>query len=142
MSSFQFLFVLLTATLFGCVLCHPERPSLIDPGKARELFHLAEGNVTNPNGLMDAAEVAEIFSLFDLDGDNQVERGEFIQEWTDKGLGSLVSANYLFSRADTDQDGAITSSPDMGRVFHYFDLNGDGDVSEMEFVVVWSSLSH
>ena len=35
-----------------------------------------------------------------------------------------MAAGFLFSRADTDQDGSITASPDLVRVFHYFDLNG------------------
>ncbi|KAK7094738.1 uncharacterized protein [Littorina saxatilis] len=142
MISLRFALVLLAGTFLGCVLSHPERPALLDPAKARELFALAQGNGTAKDGVLSTAEVEAIFANFDMDGDSQVRRQEFVNVWTHKGLGDIVSANFLFARADTDSDGTISASPDLSRVFKYFDLNGDGTVSEMEFVVVWSSLSH
>ena len=57
-------------------------------------------------------------------GDSLVERPEFIARWISKGLGDAVSASFLFAHADTDQDGSISNSPDLNRVFKYFDLNG------------------
>ena len=47
---------------------------MIDPGKARELFHLAQLNQTNQDGLLTIVEVEEIFSVFDIDGEFSMER--------------------------------------------------------------------
>ena len=57
-------------------------------------------------------------------GDSLVERPEFIARWISKGLGDAESASFLFAHADTDHDGSISNSPDLIRVFKYFDLNG------------------
>ena len=57
-------------------------------------------------------------------GDNVIMEAEFKDAWLTRDLGDEVSARYLFSRADTDKDGSITHYPDMQRVYHYFDLDG------------------
>nr|KAG5712579.1 hypothetical protein BaRGS_011553 [Batillaria attramentaria] len=105
------------------VLGHPERPPILDPAKARELFHFAEANRT-ADGTLTTQEVDEIFSDFDLDGDNQIQQLEFVRGWIKQGLGDEVGAAFLFSRADTDGDGSISVDPDLQRVFGYFDIDG------------------
>ncbi|XP_046566574.1 uncharacterized protein LOC124275129 [Haliotis rubra] len=112
----------------------------MDPTQARQLFHLAEMNRT-ADGFLTKAEVADIFSAFDVNGDGTIVESEFTAHWQSRNLGSVLSAVYLFHRADTDQNGIITRTPDMDRVFSYFDLDDNGKVSEPEFVVVWASLT-
>ncbi|XP_046331993.1 uncharacterized protein LOC124115159 [Haliotis rufescens] len=119
---------------------HPERPPLVDPTQARQLFHLAEMNRT-ADGFLTKLEVADIFTAFDGNGDGTIAEAEFTAHWQSRNLGSVLAAVYLFHRADTDQNGIITRTPDMDRVFSYFDLDDNGKVSEPEFVVVWASLT-
>ncbi|XP_076436917.1 uncharacterized protein LOC143276297 [Babylonia areolata] len=133
------IFVCLQACFIGVQL-HPERPPMMDPTEARQLFKVAETNRT-ADGQLTHSEVDDIFSVFDENGDNLVTQAEFRTIWLSRELGDEVSADYLFARADTDQDGSITQFPDMQRVFQYFDVNGDGKVNEMEFVIIWNSLS-
>merc|ERR1712098_68713 len=122
-----------------CAYGHPTRPAMLNPTKARELFALVVGSA--PSRLLSQVQVTEVFTTFDIDGDQRVSRPEFLTVWKTKGLGDDISANYIFGRADTNRDGFIDVSPDLDRVFQYFDLNGDGTVSEMEFVVEWVALS-
>ncbi|XP_025114326.1 uncharacterized protein LOC112576236 [Pomacea canaliculata] len=126
--------------LFGLLQAHPERPPLTDPGQARVLFKevvQSEGSTGN----LTVTNLIHIFKLFDTDGDNQVARAEFVAKWQALKLGDAMSAIFLFQHADTDGDGILSMDPDLPRVFKFFDLNGDGVVSEPEFVVAWSSLS-
>jgi hypothetical protein len=57
-------------------------------------------------------------------GNGEVTHIEFRDHWVAKGLGDEMAAGFLFSRADTDMDGIITMSPDMERLFTYFDMDG------------------
>ncbi|KAL3882847.1 hypothetical protein ACJMK2_029151 [Sinanodonta woodiana] len=125
---------------FYSVIAHPERPPIPDDPNARHLFQLADMNRT-ADGYLTEAEVDDIFTQFDIDGDNRVNEAEFVKHWTDLNLGQNVSALVLFTRADTDGDGHISRNPDMGRIFYYFDRDGDHKVSLPEFVTVWYSLS-
>merc|ERR1719310_1038009 len=112
----------LQAFLIGVQL-HPERPPMMDPTEARRLFKVAETNRT-PDGRLTHSEVSDIFTVFDEDGDNLVTKAEFKAIWLSRELGDEVAADYLFARADTNQDGSITEFPDMQRVFQYFDIDG------------------
>lgn len=56
-------------------------------------------------------------------GDNLMERTEFIQEWLRLGFGTALSASALFDHADTNSDGILSSNPDFGRIYTFFDLN-------------------
>ncbi|XP_060071211.1 uncharacterized protein LOC132551119 [Ylistrum balloti] len=134
-------YILLVACAVLCgVLSHPDRPALPDSPEARELFRLAEQNRTN-DGFLTEAEVDDIFTDFDLDMDGDVNEAEFLQVWKDKHLGTPESGMTLFRHADTDQNDVLSRTPDMSRVFYYFDRNQDSRVSQAEFVTVWIEMS-
>ncbi|KAL8598169.1 hypothetical protein ACOMHN_043240 [Nucella lapillus] len=134
--------VFLVGMTLGGVWSHPERPPLLDSGRARQLFNLVESHSASPgDGRLGKNEVDRVFEEFDLDGDGRVEPGEFGVEFERRGLGSRDRARLLFQRVDTDHDGVISRFPDIGRVFQFFDIDGDGAITEMEFVIIWSSMS-
>ncbi|XP_076436607.1 insoluble matrix shell protein 5-like [Babylonia areolata] len=132
---------LCVGVLLGWVEGHPGRPPLMDPGKARDLFHLVESHDGHSDGTLSPGDLNQVFQLFDMDDDSRVSKAEFKAQWVTRELGSDQAAEYLFDRADTNHDGSLTDFPDMQRVFKYFDYNGDGGVNEFEFVVTWSKLS-
>ncbi|KAK3588368.1 hypothetical protein CHS0354_005633 [Potamilus streckersoni] len=105
------------------VTAHPGRPPTPDDPNARHLFETAEMNRT-VDGFLTEAEIDDIFTNFDINGDGSVNQAEFLKHWTDLKLGLNDTALVLFSRADTDRDGNISRNPDMGRIFYYFDRDG------------------
>ncbi|XP_046331980.2 calfumirin-1-like isoform X1 [Haliotis rufescens] len=121
---------------------HPGRPPLWNLNEARNLFHLAEASSTVRDGVLTKTEVQQIFTAFDGNGDGRVTETEFTTYWQTKKLGNLQAAVYMFHRADTDNNGVLTVTPDLDRVFGYFDTDTNGKVSEAEFAVVWSSLTN
>ncbi|XP_067660666.1 uncharacterized protein [Haliotis asinina] len=132
----------LCACLFVAgVAGHPARPPLWDLNKARQLFQLAEKNNGVTDGVLTKTEVVRIFTAFDGNGDGRVTETEFTAYWQKKNLGDLQAAVYMFHRADTDNNGVLTVTPDLDRVFSYFDTDSNTKVSEAEFAVVWSSLT-
>ncbi|OWF52600.1 uncharacterized protein LOC110447575 [Mizuhopecten yessoensis] len=136
----RFSHLLITCAVLCGVLCHPGRPALPDSPEARKLFRLAEQNRTN-DGFLTKAEVDDIFTDFDLDMDGSVEETEFLKVWAEKHLGTPESGRTLFHHADTDGDDTLSLTPDLARVFYYFDRNQDTKVSQAEFVTVWVEMS-
>ncbi|XP_033732420.1 insoluble matrix shell protein 5-like [Pecten maximus] len=134
-------FILLTAcAVLCCVFSHPERPALPDSPEARELFRLAEQNRTS-DGFLTKAEVYDVFTDFDINMDGSIDETEFLTVWKAKDLGTPESGMTLFHHADTDRDDVLSITPDMDRVFYYFDRNQDAKVSQAEFVTVWVEMS-
>ncbi|XP_046566591.1 probable calcium-binding protein CML10 isoform X2 [Haliotis rubra] len=135
------LFLLGACIFVAGVVGHPARPPLLDLNKARHLFQLAEKNNGVTDGVLTKTEVVRIFTAFDGNGDGRVTETEFTGYWQKENLGDLQAAVYLFHRADTDNNGVLTVTPDLDRVFSYFDTDTNAKVTEAEFAVVWSSLT-
>ncbi|KAK3088638.1 hypothetical protein FSP39_021691, partial [Pinctada imbricata] len=115
-------------------------PGLPDSPIAHKVFAAAERNRTQ-DGYLTHDEMNDIFKTFDNNNDGLVDEQEFIYVWKDRHLGELSHAVTLFHHADTDRDDFISKTPDLERVFYYFDRDQDGRVSEQEFVLIWVSLS-
>ncbi|XP_060597169.1 uncharacterized protein LOC132751075 [Ruditapes philippinarum] len=131
--------------LFGTwkeVSCNPGRPVIPDNQDAARIFSIAEANRnTTADGYLSLEEMGDIFHNFDINDDQCIDETEFIAHWTNLKLGDLDAAIRLFHHADTDRDGCIEKDPDYSRLFYYFDRDGDGKISEMEFKRVWYGLS-
>lgn len=102
---------------------------------------------------MNAATAGLVFSLFDTDGDGQIDAVE-LQAALSK-LGDRVDldvARAYLGRVDVDRTGVLTRrqfvallalpvpDPDLLRAFRAFDLDGDGYVDASELGAMFASV--
>ncbi|KAK6167245.1 hypothetical protein SNE40_021323 [Patella caerulea] len=118
-------------------LCYPTG-HISDNANARKLF--ARVDMDNDSSLS-IQDFEGIFKRFDLNGDDKIERGEFVKHWAIEKLGTPPEAVNLFNNLDVNKDGVISHSPDLPFIFIWFDSDVNGQVNEAEFVVTWQKLT-
>ncbi|ESO96119.1 hypothetical protein LOTGIDRAFT_231842 [Lottia gigantea] len=119
-------------SLLPLVWCNSE------PLKAAQLFDKVD---IDKNDLLDRKELDSIFLLFDVDGDKQVSKAEFQNDWVNKfSLGNIKEADALFARADQTHDGVIAAN-DIDAIFTFFDVNGNSNVDLNEFLTQWGQVT-
>ncbi|XP_046332828.2 uncharacterized protein LOC124115757 [Haliotis rufescens] len=90
---------------------------------------------TNNNKIADLSEFQAIFDLYDLNKDGQVPQAEYVKATGGVGAGP----GALFALMDPNSDGVIHRT-EVPAILHSFDVNGDGKVTEEEFIKHYSDL--
>ncbi|XP_046568306.1 calmodulin-4-like [Haliotis rubra] len=84
---------------------------------------------TNKNKILDLPEFQALFDQNDLNKDGQVSLAENLKSTGTSGKG----ATAFFTLLDPNKDGVI-HRPELPAVLSKFDVNGDGTVTEEEFI--------
>ncbi|XP_067660934.1 uncharacterized protein [Haliotis asinina] len=90
---------------------------------------------TNNNKIADLSEFQAIFDKYDLNKDGQVPKAEYMQATGDSGQAASIFFDFL----DPNKDGVIHRS-ELPSIFHVFDFNDDGKVTEAEFTKHYSEM--
>ncbi|XP_033759165.1 calmodulin-like protein 7 [Pecten maximus] len=127
--------------LFLSVVCALVATVLSSSEPQREVI-LFDKVDNDKNGQLSVSELDNIFLAFDVNHDQEVTASEFENDWTVLyNLGAPIEARTLFTKADTNDDGHITSD-DLPEIFTYFDSNGDSFISLDEFLTQWGDLKN
>ncbi|XP_069119425.1 uncharacterized protein [Argopecten irradians] len=125
--------LLVACTLAASVLASSE------PQREVILFDKAD---SDGSGVLSRSELDNIFLAFDVNHDQEVTESEFVNDWTVLyNLGAPVEAQTLFVKADTNDDGHLTTA-DLPEIFAYFDMNGDNSINLDEFLTQWGDLKN
>ncbi|XP_046583652.1 guanylyl cyclase-activating protein 1-like isoform X1 [Haliotis rubra] len=90
---------------------------------------------TNKNKVADLSEFQALFDQYDLNKDGQVPVAEYLQATGGVGKGPAA----FFALLDPNNDGVIHKS-ELPAVLSKFDVNGNGKVSEEEFIKHYGDL--
>jgi len=102
------------------------------------LFHSADNDPKDNE--MTLIEVQRFFLLFDLNGDGDIKANEFLLAWkqhfglTEKQAKGMLKLVDKFAPKNEITEIEITS------IYNLMDDNGDGSVSEPEFLNFWADL--
>ncbi|XP_071097280.1 calmodulin-4-like [Haliotis cracherodii] len=95
-----------------------------------------ERNVdTNNNKIADLSEFQAKFDSFDLNKDGQLPVAEYQNATGDAGAGAAT----FFSLLDPNTDGVINKT-EVPAILNSFDGNGDGNVTEEEFITHYTDV--
>lgn len=102
------------------------------------LFHSADNDPKDNQ--MTLIEVQRFFLLFDLNGDGDIKANEFVLAWKQHfGLTETQALGMLALVDKFDPINEITEI-EITSVYNLMDNNGDGSVTEAEFLDFWGTL--
>jgi len=131
MYSISSLFLLIAFALF--LICDG-----LEEHTGKLLFHSADNDPKDNQ--MTLIEVQRFFLLFDLNGDGDIKANEFVLAWKQHFRLTEEQAQGMLNLVDKfDPKGKITEI-EITSIYNLMDLDGDGKVTEAEFLDFWKNL--
>ncbi|KAL4219594.1 ATP-dependent DNA helicase Q4 [Mactra antiquata] len=94
---------------------------------------------TDSDGYLTVAEIDAVFAKYDQNGDGRVSRREYTTMLCDANPALYQISHYLFDAYDVNHDHHLEVEDYEG--FHAkMEVDGDGLVSQQEFVTYWVAL--
>jgi len=108
-----------------------------NPDIVRAIFKNVD---TEGAGVVEVAQLAQLFTKWDKDNDGLVKKDEFVEEFTQKYTGvPKERAEKVFAKVDTEGKGEVTLAQ-LEAVFKAMDGDDDGKIGEDEFVEKWCKM--
>ncbi|KAK7111012.1 uncharacterized protein [Littorina saxatilis] len=107
-----------------------------------QAFHAAD---KDGNHFITMDEFTQVAQGFDINKDGQVSKQEFVTAFESATVGAQSpSANHqaaetLYAAVDTGSAGTVPLAQ-MSKLFQLFDADGDGQVSNLEFLEEWRKI--
>ncbi|XP_059153405.1 uncharacterized protein LOC131939221 [Physella acuta] len=120
---------LLTIAIFGCVVAQPGGGTNYD-----NLFQRYAGS----DNLLQRSEFDRFWLHFDDNGNGEVSKQEFDQGWRQEGFPNPQNAPLYFLELDRVAD-EVLNAQDFPHLFHLFDEDGNGVISEREARYNWNA---
>lgn len=127
------LYLLVTFSLF--IICYG-----LEEHTGKLLFHSADNDPKDNR--MTLIEVQRFFLLFDLNGDGTIDADEFVLAWKQHFGLTEEQANGMLKLVDQFSPKNEITEIEITSLYNLMDENGDGGVTEMEFLYFWKNIDN
>ncbi|XP_055868619.1 uncharacterized protein LOC129923115 [Biomphalaria glabrata] len=108
------------------------------PGGGGQNFNNFFQRYAGNDNLLQQNEFARFWLHFDDNGDGDVSKQEFDSGWRQEGFPNPENAPLYFLELDIVRD-EVLNSQDFPHIFHLFDEDGNGAISEREARYNWNA---